>query len=479
MDLLKEKFDIFIQGGQSNAEGCGKGEVETPFIPNDSICYLYDKRTLTLDAEGLKTSGCADEPFVIDIAKEREINGELIADFSLTFAEGYLKSSFKRDGAKVLIIRSALGGAGFQKGNWGMHDYLYLRMIAMIEYALSLNPENKIMGFLWHQGEHDAFEGNAPENYAKQLTKLISSVREKFGYMPFIAGEFVHEWKAKNLEICVPILNTIRKVVREVKNAAFVETSDLFSNNQKHGNGDDIHFCREALYELGRRYFYEYEKLLGKTSETEKRMIAMGDSITVGTYFPESNEYCISAPNYVTKLKRLFNAEILENRAISGSSYSSTSKVMSEFALSKVCKDITGGQIVLVAMGTNDYGTGVELGNPIDSEDVSFYGAVDYCLRTIKNNNPNAEILVVLPLPRLNESNPNEAGYTLSDYRKAIRYKAELLGLKVIDGSKLNIDPAKEDDKKNYSFDGVHFNEGGQDMIADLIYSEYLKLKRN
>ena len=42
MDLLKEKFDIFIQGGQSNAEGCGKGQVEKPFIPNESICYLYD-----------------------------------------------------------------------------------------------------------------------------------------------------------------------------------------------------------------------------------------------------------------------------------------------------------------------------------------------------------------------------------------------------------------------------------------------------
>ena len=35
----------------------------------------------------------------------------------------------------------------------------------------------------------------------------------------------------------------------------YIETSDLRSNNQKNGDGDEIHFCREDLQELGRRYF--------------------------------------------------------------------------------------------------------------------------------------------------------------------------------------------------------------------------------
>ncbi len=42
MFLLKDKFDIIIQGGQSNAEGTGVGEVANAFIPNEKICYLYD-----------------------------------------------------------------------------------------------------------------------------------------------------------------------------------------------------------------------------------------------------------------------------------------------------------------------------------------------------------------------------------------------------------------------------------------------------
>ena len=38
----------------------------------------------------------------------------------------------------------------------------------------------------------------------------------------------------------------------------YIETADLRSNDQKCGDGDTIHFCREDLQELGRRYFASY-----------------------------------------------------------------------------------------------------------------------------------------------------------------------------------------------------------------------------
>ena len=41
---------------------------------------------------------------------------------------------------------------------------------------------------------------------------------------------------------------------------SYVETADLRSNNQKTGDGDTIHFCREDLQELGRRYFEAYRQ---------------------------------------------------------------------------------------------------------------------------------------------------------------------------------------------------------------------------
>jgi hypothetical protein len=70
----------------------------------------------------------------------------------------------------------------------------------------------------------------------------------------------VNEWKMKNLENCEPVVAAIRDVCKTV-NGAFVETSDLKSNNQEIGNGDDIHFSRNALDILGRRYFEAFEKI--------------------------------------------------------------------------------------------------------------------------------------------------------------------------------------------------------------------------
>ena len=117
------------------------------------------------------------------------------------------------------------------------------------------------MGMLWHQGEHDAFEGNPPENYYSQLTDIVTDFRGRYGNIPFMAADFVHDWKNKNMEQCAPIVDVIRRVVKESGNAYFVESEGLLSNDQKIGNGDDIHFCRESAYELGVRYFQGFEKL--------------------------------------------------------------------------------------------------------------------------------------------------------------------------------------------------------------------------
>ena len=265
MDFSNVKFDIVIQGGQSNSEGCGVGPVTQELIPSPNVFYLYAEKTVTVDDENLHIT-FHDKPFVIDQAKEREsADGVKTGDFSLTFAEEYEKSGLLADDRKLLIIRAGVGGAGFQKKHWGLQDCLYLKLLELIDYALSLNKENRVVGFLWHQGEHDAFEKNTPDNYKKQLAAMLSGVRARAGEkIPFIAGEFVNDWKSKNIDICAPILQVIREVVAEGGNGGFVETSDLLSNDQKNKNGDDIHFCRESLHILGRRYFAEYKRIIGK-----------------------------------------------------------------------------------------------------------------------------------------------------------------------------------------------------------------------
>ena len=257
-----DAYDIIIQGGQSNAEGSGIGPVKEKYLPSEDILYLDVEKTVQAPPEGVIVT-YIDKPFIIRRAEERPwTGGEMLGDFSLTFAKRYVESGYLKPGRKLLIVRAAIGGTGFQKGNWGVQAPLHKKMLEMTDYALSLNSNNRVVGFLWHQGEHDAFEGNTPDNYYNQLFETVKSVRERYGNIPFIAGDFVNEWKMLNLKICEPIIDVIKKVVHESGNAGFVENTNLLSNNQKIGNGDNIHFCREALYELGERYFEKYKELI-------------------------------------------------------------------------------------------------------------------------------------------------------------------------------------------------------------------------
>ncbi len=256
----KEKFDIIIQGGQSNAEGSGIGPANTEYVDSEKILYLDARKTVETKGDRIVVT-YDEQPFEIKIAKERCGQGGKVGDFALSFSQEYIYNGLLPNDRKILIIRAAVGGTGFQKKHWGVGEQLHIKMLEMIDYALSLNPENKVVAFLWHQGEHDAFEGNTAENYHKQLKDMILDVRSRYGNMPFIAGDFCYEWKNKNLTICEPIVDTIKRVIVEVGNAGFVHTFGLLSNNQKTGNGDDIHFCRESLYELGKYYFREFYKL--------------------------------------------------------------------------------------------------------------------------------------------------------------------------------------------------------------------------
>lgn len=265
MNCQNNDYDIIIEAGQSNAQGYGRGDVTEEYIPDEDIHYLIQDFTVK---EGISNGiwklilNYQNKPLHIDIADERiDANGK-IGDFALTFAKEYKKHGLLRQERKLLIIRAGVGGTGFKKRYWGPEDEVYLKMLEMIDYAISLNPKNKLVGFLWHQGEHDAFEGNDPNTFEHQLKTMIVSVKERYGVpnLPFVCGDFVSEWKNENIDICRPIVDKIKAVTKS-EGGMFVETSDLLSNNQKTGNGDVIHFCRESLHILGKRYFQAYANL--------------------------------------------------------------------------------------------------------------------------------------------------------------------------------------------------------------------------
>ena len=248
-DFSKEKFDIIIQAGQSNSDGTGFGDVEKPYEPNEFVWYMNGD-------------------FTMSPASERVAGNCIQSNYSLTFAQEYMDNGILQGDRKLLVLRTSVGGTGFLDHRWGMEDDLYLRMMEMIRTALALNPQNRLVALLWHQGETDALLHAGYEGHYNNLMTLLRSVREEFQMpeLPFVAGDFVQHWIGKNQEICAPVLAAIRDVCRDCGNGTFVETDGLLSNWQEYElKGiewlDDIHFSRESLYKLGRRYFEAFRKV--------------------------------------------------------------------------------------------------------------------------------------------------------------------------------------------------------------------------
>jgi lysophospholipase L1-like esterase len=138
---------------------------------------------------------------------------------------------------------------------------------------------------------------------------------------------------------------------------------------------------------------------------------------------------------------------------------------------------LLGESIIVIAGGTNDYGTSVALGKPTDREDNSFYGGLHVLYTKIRENNPKAKVFVVLPIRRKNENNKNEAGHILDDYRAAICSTAKAFGYTLIDGRNVPIDPENEEQKKAYIRDGLHPNTKGHALYGEYLITQIKKEK--
>ncbi|MCL2083793.1 MAG: sialate O-acetylesterase, partial [Oscillospiraceae bacterium] len=234
MDFRGEQFDVILQAGQSNCEGGGLGPIDRPFEPDDSIWYLNGDFTVTKAAEAVW-------------------GNEIVCNLSLPFSARYIQKGLLQPPRKLLIIRAAVGGTGFLDMRWGLKDDLYLRMMKMTETALSLNAANRLAAFIWHQGESDASNNAAYETHYWNLTALLKSVRETFDCkrLPFIAGDFVQDWKGSNREICEPVVQAIRAVCQDAPPAALVETAGVILNPQGGDHHITIHFPDEETRRAG------------------------------------------------------------------------------------------------------------------------------------------------------------------------------------------------------------------------------------
>ena len=169
---MDDLFDIVVIAGQSNAEGNGIKKDDKEII-SDKVFQIVDKNqigTKELDGGKVIVDMVYPTEMVFEKAHERvDANGKKLADFSETFAKYYIDGGYLKKGRKLLIIKTAVGGTGFARKEWGVGSILFERLNLMVDYGLSLNKDNRIVALLWHQGEHDSFENaelNAGDRYA-------------------------------------------------------------------------------------------------------------------------------------------------------------------------------------------------------------------------------------------------------------------------------------------------------------------------
>ena len=202
----------------------------------------------------------------------------------------------------------------------------------------------------------------------------------------------------------------------------------------------------------------------------------LGDSITEG--------YGTTAQDKVFHqiIKEKYNMKYAYNYGVSGTRIARQIAPSREnpkwdltFELRSEMMDRNADAIVVFG-GTNDFGHGDAPFGTLDSEDKhTFCGAVNSLIKTLKQNYPQAKLIFMTPIHRDDEAQPAMPdSKILEDYVNAIRTICKNHKVAVIDLFKINpLDPTD----KEVVPDGLHPNDKGHAIMAQVIAEELLKIK--
>lgn len=138
--------------------------------------------------------------------------------------------------------------------------------------------------------------------------------------------------------------------------------------------------------------------------------------------------------------------------------------------------------IVVVYGGVNDYLHGTApFGTEEDTSPETFCGAANWLMKYLKEAYAGKTIVIMTPAhcclrgeaPDTNPSGSNNR--PLSDYVGVIERTAKKHQLPCLNlFEKLPINPNKEEDRIKYTADGLHLNDAGQEVLADLL-ADFIK----
>lgn len=200
-----------------------------------------------------------------------------------------------------------------------------------------------------------------------------------------------------------------------------------------------------------------------------KKANFLGDSITYGLYTPigETTPNARADKRFCEIACEMLGAPVCRNYGVSGTSISRTSTQSPSQAMSIRYTDMDNdADLIVVAGGTNDYGTNVPLGSINDTTDISFYGGLNVLCDGLQSKYLGKRIVFITPIHRQNEG-MNSSGYTLKQYIQAIYDVAkDKYGFAVVDGFEMGISTANSTFKASYIVDGLHPNPIGHEVYG-------------
>lgn len=205
-----------------------------------------------------------------------------------------------------------------------------------------------------------------------------------------------------------------------------------------------------------------------------KKVFFLGDSITEG-----SGASCVEK-GYVSVFGKISGADV-KNYGIGGTRIArqkqpSDNPRMDLDFVQRADEMDDDADVVAVFGGTNDYGHGDAPLGTFESRDVyTFYGALHILCQKLIKKYPNAVIMFITPLHRLNEQEAiNERGIrnvaSLSGYVDIIKEVAAFYSLPVLDLYAVSgMQPEVDIIRKSYMPDGLHPNDAGAEIVAKRI----------
>ena len=229
-------LDLYLLAGQSNMAGRGR------LAPQDQ---RGDERVVALTPDGRWRIAVeplhADKPEVAGVGPGRSF-GVAAADSAA--------------GRRIGLVPCAVGGsriAAWQPG--AVFEVEAGRSVRPLDETLrrvaQASAAGRWCGILWHQGESDSNERDAPL-YEERLRQLLLSLRTVLGdaQLPVLIGQ-MGRWPGKPWSAAKAQVDAAhQRVAQTLGHAAFVSAEGL----GVHADGLQLHFDAAGARELGRRY---------------------------------------------------------------------------------------------------------------------------------------------------------------------------------------------------------------------------------